>query len=219
MRKELIIAILVSATIHVGFLFGERLFPNKPPPPKVHHEEDEVLAIELPPLPPEEPDTVEDMVDDQPQNQIAPPSLVDLPTVVPVDAIVQQIQPPPPPDLEVSKGAVTIPVTKPGTNFGKGMKDLFDISQLDQRPVPRLQMKPNYPYDMQRERIEGECLVAFICTSSGDVIEAYAVSATRREFERPAIDAVMRWKFKPGKKGGRAVNTKMMVPIKFTLDD
>ena len=128
-------------------------------------------------------------------------------------------QPPPPPDLEVAKGAVSIPVTKPGTNFGKGMKDLFDISQLDQRPVPRLQMKPNYPYDMMRERIEGEVLVAFICTSTGDVVDAYAVNSSRREFERPAIEAVMRWKFRPGKKGGRVVNTKMMVPIKFTLDE
>ena len=137
MRKELIIGILVSAILHAGFLFGEVLFPKGAPPPKVKHEEEQVIQLELPPLPPDEPDKVQDLQDDQPQNQIAPPSLVDMPTVVPVDAFVQQIQPPPPPDLQVSTG-VTIPVNQPGTNFGRGMKDLFDISQLDQQPVERI---------------------------------------------------------------------------------
>ena len=62
-------------------------------------------------------------------------------------------------------------------------------------------------------------MVAFIITSTGDVVDAYAVSSSRREFERPAVEAVMRWKFRPGKKGGHVVNTKARVPIKFTLED
>ena len=53
----------------------------------------------------------------------------------------------------------------------------------------------------------------------GNVVEAYAVKSTQREFESPAVQAVMKWKFKPGRKGGRAVNTKMQVPIVFNLSD
>ena len=219
MSKDLIIAILVSALLHASFLFAETLLPAKQEVAKVVVEEEEIIQIEMPPLEPEPEEVVEEMSEEQPTNQLAPPSLVDMPTVVPVDAFVQQMQPPPPPGLEVAKGAVSIPVTKPGTNFGKGMKDLFDISQLDQNPVPRLQGKPVYPYDMNREQITGEVLVAFIVTSKGDVVDAYAIRSTRREFERNAVEAVMKWKFRPGKKGGRSVNTKMNVPIRFTLED
>lgn len=218
MRKDLIIGIFVSALLHAGFLFGETLLPKGQAVVQKQVEEEEIILMEMPPLEPEPEDVVEEMAEEQPTNQLAPPSLVDMPTVVPVDAFVQQIQPPPPPGLEVAKGAVSIPVTKPGTNFGKGMKDLFDIANLDQVPVPRVQMKPNYPYEMSRNGITGHAVVAFIVTSMGDVVDAYAVSSSHREFEQPAVEAVMRWKFRPGKKGGRAVNTKVHQKIVFSLD-
>jgi protein TonB len=217
MSKDLIIAILVSALLHAGFLFAETLLPKKAEVVKAAVAEEEIIQFEMPPLEPEPEETVEEMTDEEPTNQLAPPSLVDMPTVVPIGAIVQPMQPPPPPGLEVAKGAVSIPVNRPGTNFGKGMKDLFNLKDLDQQPVPISQPLPIYPYDMKREQIEGDVYVAFILSSTGDVIDAYAVRSTRREFERPAIDAVMKWKFRPGKKGGRAVSTKMAIPIDFTL--
>ena len=42
---------------------------------------------------------------------------------------------------------------------------------------------------------------------------------SQREFESAAVQAVSKWKFKPGRKGGRAVNTHMQVPIVFTLNE
>jgi protein TonB len=219
MSKELIIALLVSAILHAGFLFGETLLPKGEKAPEIKVEEEEIIQIEMPPLEPEPEETVEEILEEQPANQLAPPSLIDMPTVVPVDAFVQQMQPPPPPGLEVSKGAVNIPVTKPGTNFGKGMKDLFDLKSLDQVPVATSQVSPRYPHEMSREGISGQVTVAFIVTSTGDVVDAYAVNSTRREFEQSAVETVMRWKFRPGKKGGRAVNTKMQIPINFSLNN
>jgi len=219
MSKDLIFAILVSAILHVGFLFGDTLLPKAQKVAVVAVESEEIIQIEMPPLEPEPEDKVEEMAEEQPTNQLAPPSLIDMPTVVPVDAFVQQMQPPPPPGLEVAKGAVSIPVTKPGTNFGRGMKDLFDISNLDQIPVVRFQIGPKYPYQLSRAGIGGQVMVAFIVTSNGDVVDAYAVSSTHTEFEQPAVDAVMRWKFRPGKKAGRAVNTKMKQPLLFSIED
>ena len=40
-----------------------------------------------------------------------------------------------------------------------------------------------------------------------------------RAFEAAAVQAVTKWKFKAGKKGGRNVPTHMQVPIVFTLND
>lgn len=219
MRKEIFIGIFVSAVLHAGFLFGEMLLPESKPAAVVVQEEEEIIQMELPPLEPEPEETVEEIVEEQVVNQLAPPSLVDMPTVVPVDAFVQQIQPPPPPGLEVSKGAVSIPVTRPGTNFGKGMKDLFDIRDLDQSIVPRVRVPANYPFELKRNGIEGWARVRFIVTTTGDVIDAYATGSSHREFEQPAIEAVMRWKFRPGKKGGRNVNVRAEQEITFTIKE
>jgi protein TonB len=217
MRKDLIIGILVSALMHGGVLWG--IQKPKVTAKKATEEEAPQIQMTMPDIEPEEEETVEELNDEQPQNQLAPPSLVDLPTVVPVQAFTQQIQPPPPPGLTPSRGAVVVPVNKPGSQLGKGMKDLFDISNLDQPPTARFQVQPNYPFEMRRAGISGEVTVAFIVDMNGNVVEAYAVKSTQREFESPAVQAVMKWKFKPGRKGGRAVNTRMQVPIVFNLSD
>ena len=39
------------------------------------------------------------------------------------------------------------------------------------------------------------------------------------QFEAAAVQAVSKWKFKPGRKGGRDVPTHMQVPIVFTLNE
>jgi periplasmic protein TonB len=67
--------------------------------------------------------------------------------------------------------------------------------------------------------VTGEVLVDFIVDTNGNVINAYAVKSSQREFEDNAVLAVSKWKFKPGRRGGRNVNTHMQVPIVFTLND
>ncbi len=219
MRKDLLIGLVISVVFHFGMIWGQAFLPKPKPPERKRLEEDQIIRMELPPLPPDPEEKVEELEDEPPPNELAPPTLIDMPTVVPVNAFVQQLQPPPPPGLEVARGAVNIPVTRPGANFGRGMKDLFDISNLDQIPQPRVQVKPNYPFEMRRAGISGEVLVAFIVSANGDVVDAYAVKSTQREFESPAVQAVLKWKFRPGRKGGRNVNTKMQVPILFNLSD
>lgn len=217
MRKDLIIGIIVSAALHGGVLWG--IQKPKVQAKKVEEEKTNEIQMVMPEIEPEEEETVEELNDETPETAIAPPSLIDLPTVVPVQAFTQQIQPPPPPGLTPSRGAVVVPVNKPGSQLGKGMKDLFNIADLDNPPQARFQPGPNYPFEMRRAGISGEVTVAFIVDSLGNVVEAYAVKSTQREFESPAVQAVMKWKFKPGRKGGRAVNTKMQVPIVFNLSD
>jgi protein TonB len=217
MNKDLIVGLVVSLTIHLVAL---NPFAGKMPPPKRFAQpKDEVVQFEMPPLDDEKEDKVEDLNDEPVQNMIAPPSLVDLPTVVPVTAFTQPLAPPPPPGLVASKGAINIPVTKPGANFGKGIKDLFDINNLDQRPVARVQPGPQYPYEMSRAGISGDVVVEFIINTNGDVIDTRVVRSSHREFEVPAMQAVQKWKFKAGRKGGRPVNVRASQLIEFNLED
>lgn len=217
MRKDIIIGVLASVLLHGGFLFG---FNHKPAPQaKAAEVKEEVIQMEMPPIEPEKEEEVTEIQEEQVSNQLAPPSLVDMPSIVPVTAFTQPLQPPPPPGIEAAKGAVSIPVTKPGATLGKGMKDLFDVANLDQQPVPRVQQAPNYPFEMRRAGISGQVTLEFIVSSSGDVIAVQVVNSSQREFELPAMQAVQKWKFKPGRKGGRAVNTRVQQILTFNLNN
>lgn len=221
MRRDLIIGTVVSASLIAGLLLGFNDHPGK-----VRHgpaQTDELIQIEMPTIPPEPPETRK-VEEEQPQEEdvvqvtFAPPSLVDIPTIVPDATFVQQIAPPPPPGVTQAKGIVTIPPTPP-SGFGRGLGQIFDISQLDQIPVARLQQQPIYPYEMRRAGITGEVNIGFIVDVNGDVHDAYVINSTHREFEVPAAQAVSKWKFRPGRRGGRAVNTRMSVPIVFSFND
>lgn len=217
MNKDLIIGLLISVAVHLVAL---NPFAGKQAPPKREIVKDEpIIQMEMPPLPEEEEDKVEELDEEPMENVMAPPSLVDLPTTVTVDAFTQPLQPPPPPGMTAAKGAINIPVNPPGANFGRGIKDLFDINNLDQKPVGRVQNPPQYPYEMSRAGISGEVVVEFIINANGDVVDTRVIRSSHREFEIPAMQAVQKWKFKPGRKTGKNVATRVSQLIEFNLED
>ncbi len=217
MNRDLIIGIVVSLALHATFLGA---FNRKPPPPVVTVEkEEEIVQFEMPPLEEEVEDKVEELQEEVVENIMAPPSLVDLPSVVPVTAFTQPIAPPPPPGFQANKGAITIPVTKPGASFGKNISNLFNVGDLDQQPVARVRQAPTYPYDMRRAGINGTVVVEFIISTEGDVIQTQIVRSSHREFEMPALQAVQKWKFKPGRKGGRVVNVRASQLLEFNATE
>jgi periplasmic protein TonB len=217
MNRDLIIGIVASLALH-GIFLGA--FNHKaPPPPKVAQEEEALVQFDMPPLEEEVTDQVEELTEEVVENIMAPPSLVDMPSVVPINAFTQPITPPPPPGFTANKGAINIPVTKPGANFGKGISNLFNIGDLDQQPVARLRPGPTYPYDMRRAGINGTVVIEFIINTEGDVIQTQVVRSTHREFEMPALQAVQKWKFKPGRKGGRVVNVRASQLLEFNATE
>lgn len=216
MNKDLIIGLVSSVAIH--FLILNPFIHKGTPPPKYVEPKEEIIQMEMPPPDEEKQEIVKDLDDTPVENQLAPPTLQDLPSIVPINAFVQTLTPPPPPGLTISKNAIAIPNLKPGASFGKGL-ELFDLSQLDQRPVLRVSVTPTFPYEMSRAGINGNVTVEFIISSNGDVTQAQVVRSSHREFEVPAIQAVLKWKFKPGRRGGRAVNVRASQLIEFNLDD
>src|SRR6478609_1638922 len=212
MNKDLIVGIAVSLALHSSIIVFSR---KNVAPPRAAQVKEESVLLEMPPLDEEKEDKVEELNDEPVENIIAPPSLLDTPTIVPVDAFQQTLTPPPPPGLTPSKGAITIPVNKPGANFGKGISNLFNVGDLDQQPVARVRQAPTSPYDMRRAGINGTVVVEFIINTEGDVIQTNIVRSSHREFEVPAVQAVSKWKFKPGKKGGRVVNVRASQLLEF----
>ena len=224
MRRDLIIAVLASFLFHSSLFYGERV-ANYIFPPKakakvaVVDDTPKIELMEMPTLEPEKPEVAEESTDTAAAPvEFAPPMQSDVPSIVMADSFVQQIQPPPPENVKPNSNLVTIPATRP-TTAGTQLTNVFNLADLDQIPVPRYQAKPVYPFEMSRAGITGEVVVEFVVDVQGDVREAFAKKSTQREFEAAAIQAVSKWKFRPGKKGGKAVNTRMSVPMVFNLSE
>jgi protein TonB len=72
---------------------------------------------------------------------------------------------------------------------------------------------------MSRAGISGEVVVEFIISANGDVVDTRVIRSSHREFEVPAMQAVQKWKFKPGRKAGKNVSTRVSQLIEFNLED
>jgi protein TonB len=224
MRRDLIIAILASFLFHSSLFYGDKVVDHLFPPKAkarvaVVDDTPKIELMEMPNLEPEKPEVAEESTDTAAAPvEFAPPMQSDVPSIVMADSFVQQIQPPPPENVKPNANLVTIPATRPNA-AGTRLANVFSLADLDQIPVARYQAKPVYPFEMSRAGITGEVTVEFVVDVQGDVREAYAKKSTQREFEAAAIQAVSKWKFRPGKRGGKAVNTRMSVPIVFNLSE
>lgn len=219
MKRDLIIGIGISVFLHAGFVFGGQLLKAKPVA-VVRVEETPVVELMQPvPVEPEVPETV-DNADQAPADlsDLAPPMQADTPSAV-QSPFVQQIQAPPPPGMARPTGAITIPTrSATAANFGSGLKNIFDLAALDQRPVVTVGALVVYPFEMKRVGIKsGEATVLFIVDTEGNVRDPYIVKSSNPGFDAEAIKAVSKMKFKPGRKGGGAVNTRVQQPVNFTL--
>jgi len=222
MSRNLIISLLVSILLHGGTVFSGYLFKKKPQE-KVVSTEIPTIALDMPPPPPpDEPEPSEEVAPTDAPTEVAdlaPPMQNDVISAVIDSPFVQQVQAPVPTGLSRPTGNIVIPTnTKPSMGTGKAMGNVFDLASLDQRPEARLRIKPVYPFELRRSGIKGEVTVGFIVDRNGDVREPYIVKSTSQGFEQAAIDAVLKWKFKPGKKGGAAVNTRVAQPLTFSLN-
>jgi periplasmic protein TonB len=78
---------------------------------------------------------------------------------------------------------------------------------------------PRFPTQAQRSRTEGWVLVGYTVGTDGSVSDAQVVDAQPRHmFDREAINAVERWKFKPAMSNGNPVEAKQQRRIEFKLN-
>ena len=219
MNRELIISLAVSLALHAALIFGGELFESAPAPKTVVEEIPLIALMPLPPVEPEQPEVYESS-EAAPAGEVssyAPPMQADLPSAVINSPFVQQIQPPPPPGLSQPTGTITIPLGRPGGTGGTSLHTIFDLAHLDQKPVPTFQPKPIYPYELQRLVVSGEVTLGFIITAAGTVRDPYIIRSTHREFEDAALQSVLKWRFRPGKKSGAAVDSRATIIIPFVI--
>ncbi|MCF6354405.1 MAG: energy transducer TonB [Candidatus Polarisedimenticolaceae bacterium] len=137
----------------------------------------------------------------------------------------------PPPQLPELELAVTKPTIKT-PNIAMAMPELatssmrFDgpyIGAVSQGPPDRdflvlSRIPPRYPYRAERKKIEGWVKVSFIITEQGSVQDAVVIDAQpKRVFDMAALQAILKWRFKPRISNGKPVATRADQIINFKL--
>ncbi|MBN1625666.1 MAG: TonB family protein [Deltaproteobacteria bacterium] len=125
-------------------------------------------------------------------------------------------------------GTVSIGMVQSGDIQGTG-KDLFkvdsslyrtafELSQVDKPPTVLRSVPPQYPFLAKRNNIEGRVVLRFIVDSDGNVVEP-EISESEPEgvFDEAAIEAILKYKFKPAEKDGKAVDCIVNAPMAFQL--
>jgi len=138
--------------------------------------------------------------------------------------------PPPAPKMQVSQTEqvvqdmpqlnlpnLDVPLTSGGGMF------IGNFAQVDKTAegdiIPIVKIAPIYPRDAALKGLEGWVKVQFIITETGTVKSPQVIAAEpRRVFNREAIRAILKWKFKPRVIDGVAVERPATQVIEFNLD-
>jgi len=96
---------------------------------------------------------------------------------------------------------------------------IYDLRELDIVPKVRHQTPPIYPLPLMFGGSAGEVVIGFTVDATGDVVDAQILKSSDPAFDDSALAAVREWKFDAGRKGGVPVNTRMSVPIMYTVSD
>lgn len=223
MDRHFLIPATIAAAIHGGLLFGIR--PAKSELTSTTGKKPPIITVielirdfTLEPPPPEEIEKV--ATQGSPDN--ARPTLDELPPVNPTALFAIEVPKTPTsmPDIPIStipRGPVGIPSgVAEGTGFEKGTG--LRITDLDRTPRTRSQTPPAYPFEAKKEGRDGTVNVEFTVDESGGVLSPRVLSSSDPVFNDSALRAIARWRFEPGKRDGRVVRFKMVVPIVFSLN-
>lgn len=95
--------------------------------------------------------------------------------------------------------------------------EAVDVQELEKRPEPISQAAPAYPTELRKAKVEGLVTLVFVLNEEGRVEDPRIENSSRPEFEKPALEAVRKWRFRPGVKDGQPVKTYLRYPIRFRV--
>ncbi len=111
-------------------------------------------------------------------------------------------------------------------DFGKSRRPLTTVvpqtspdrnpSAANRPPAQRFSNGPIYPEIFHITATPGRAVVRFVVNEAGEVIEPAVVSATEPEFGEAALATIVQWRFWPARKNGRAVKSRVELPIDFS---
>jgi len=160
--------------------------------------------------------------------EMKPPPVIEEPPPPPeeqeqeeIEEIQQDRTPPTLEQLELSmnadlSGFASSDFTVPTIDVGSQLDEIiYELEDLTRAPRPIARPAPTYPPELRRAGISGTVVLMFVVRSDGTTSNITVQSSDNPAFEEPAIRAVRKWRFEPGEKDGKAVNTRVRQPIPF----
>jgi len=94
----------------------------------------------------------------------------------------------------------------------------FKISEVDQIPQFLKSITLQYTFLAKRNNIQGKVVLRFIIDTEGNVVEPQVTeSEPEGVFDKIALEAILKCKFKPAIKDGKAVSCIVNLPITFKI--
>ncbi len=93
----------------------------------------------------------------------------------------------------------------------------YATGQLDEPPRILHREVPVYPYAQRRAGGEGRVVLGFEVSAEGRVENVSVHESNNSVFEEPAIAALMKWRFTPGRRDGEPVRTRHIQPMHFLM--
>lgn len=105
-----------------------------------------------------------------------------------------------------------------GAGPAGGVPGELDMKQVDTPPTPIHKVEPDYPQMAKKMGISGRVVLKFLVRTDGSTGKASVVESNPPGvFDRSALDAVEKWRFKPGRFRGSVVATWVVLPVQFRL--
>jgi TonB family protein len=101
-----------------------------------------------------------------------------------------------------------------GGGFGGGA---YRIGGGVSAPVPIYQPEPEYSEEARKAKWQGSVLLSLVVDESGKAVGIKVTKSLGLGLDQKAIEAVEKWRFKPGMKDGKAVPVMASVEVNFRL--
>jgi protein TonB len=104
----------------------------------------------------------------------------------------------------------------PGEGGGVG-GGVFRVGGGVSQPAVIFKVDPEYSEEARKAKYSGTVMLAVIVDSEGHARDIHVVKSLGMGLDEKAVEAVEKWKFKPGMKGGQAVNVRATIEVNFRL--
>ena len=202
-----VIGIIVSGLLFLAIPLSQMFTEHDKSP-------EEIMSIDVapppPPPPPEDPPEPP-----PPEEEPSPPEMETPPPNLSLDQLEVALNP----GTGVAlSGDFALPSLNVDSNKLGGL-EIFNINDVDKKPRSVKQVPPVYPMDANRRGLSGYAHAFFVIDKKGNVVDVKITNASDPIFKKPTIDAIRKWKFTPGEKGGKPVMTRAEIRIPYQIQD
>lgn len=221
MHMRFLVPVMVATALHALVLFVSHR-PSRPVPAAPLVEKTTIREVFFTPKEEDPPAPIADADADASQAKGEPevlrPTSEEPPPSPRLDNAFEMTAVKLPPSADVAKIVPGTYGDPNGTEDSWMARPVLSYTMLDNSPRTRAQAAPVYPSEARRQGLAGEVWVEFRVDEEGRVLNPRVVRSSDAMFESATLNAVSKWRFEPGRKGGKAVRFRMVAPVVFGLD-